>query len=92
MYRLTNYSQLNKDPFPGLPKGYWSPDYELASPVETMFNFDGNGRYSKPGFTRNFPVGLTSVKFFDSHLLGKEYKNDMFVGMWDNQVFYIILI
>ena len=34
----------------------------------------------------------SSVKFFDSHLLGKEYKNDMFVGMWDNQVFYIILI
>ena len=48
--------------------------------LEPLTNFGDKGIYSSPEFTWNETVGVTALKFLNSHKLGKEYENDMFVG------------
>lgn len=50
---------------------------------DEFVNFGGigtNGKYSDPEFVWNIPVAPTALKFLTSDKLGREYKNDMFVG------------
>jgi glucose/arabinose dehydrogenase len=43
-------------------------------------DFNGKGKYSPPKFTWFDDVGPTAIRFFNSDKIGKQYKNDMFVG------------
>src|SRR5919198_1087249 len=45
-----------------------------------LVTFGKKGKYSDPEFVWTQPVGVTAIKFLDSSKLGKQYKNDMFVG------------
>lgn len=47
---------------------------------DNLVEFNGKGKYSPPEFTWNKPVGPTAIKFLTTDKLGKEYKNDLFVG------------
>jgi glucose/arabinose dehydrogenase len=54
-----------------------------------LVDFNGKGNYSEPEFTwKTRGVGPTALKFLDSDKLGKEYKNDMFVGNVHNGNLY----
>jgi aldose sugar dehydrogenase len=55
---------------------------------ERFVDFNGKGTYSDPEFTWNDPVGVTSIEFFNSDKLGKEYENDMFVGTFNGGFIY----
>jgi aldose sugar dehydrogenase len=55
---------------------------------ESFVDFNGKGMYSDPEFTWNDPVGVTSIEFFNSDKLGKEYENDMFVGTFNGGFIY----
>jgi aldose sugar dehydrogenase len=53
------------------------------------FDFLGKGKYSSPELTWKTPrVGLTSIAFFNSDKLGKEYENDLFIGDFHNHRVY----
>ena len=73
---ITNYNLLIKD----LPEGYSLPKVNLTINEDTLFDFNGNGKYGPPEFIWNDSIGVTAIKFFNSDKLGREYKNDMFVG------------
>jgi glucose/arabinose dehydrogenase len=88
IWPITNYSQLASRPPPGLPKGYYIPIYGPETNEGNLFDFNGNGKYSKPEFTWNSSEGVTSIKFFNSDKLGEKYKNDMFVGTIDQRFIY----
>ena len=45
-----------------------------------LVDFDGKGVYRNPEFVWNQTVAPTAVLFLKSDRLGKEYKNDLFVG------------
>jgi aldose sugar dehydrogenase len=45
-----------------------------------LVDFNGKGKYSPPKFTWFDDVGPTAIRFFNSDKIGKQYKNDMFVG------------
>jgi glucose/arabinose dehydrogenase len=45
-----------------------------------LVDFNGTGKYSDPEFVWERPVGPTALIFLSSEKLGKEYKNDIFVG------------
>ena len=45
-----------------------------------LLTFGGKGKYSDPEFVWATTVGPTAIKFLNSDKLGKQYKNDMFVG------------
>lgn len=51
-----------------------------ASQIEGLKSFGGRGEYSDPELTWSLPVGLTSIRFFDSGKFGELYRNDMFVA------------
>jgi aldose sugar dehydrogenase len=62
---------------------------EIASPNrEGLVDFHGKGKYSSPEFTWNHTVGVTSLKFFNSDKLGKQYENDLFVGDFHHGYLY----
>jgi aldose sugar dehydrogenase len=48
----------------------------------------GRGNYSDPEFVWQIPVGVTSIKFFNSPNLGEQYQNDMSVGDINNGILY----
>jgi glucose/arabinose dehydrogenase len=48
----------------------------------------GRGNYSDPEFAWQIPVGVTSIKFFNSPNLGEQYQNDMFVGDINDGILY----
>ena len=76
VWPITNYNLLVKD----LPEGYYFPKVNLTINEDTLFDFNGNGKYSPPEFIWNDSIGVTAIKFFNSDKLGMEYKYDMFVG------------
>jgi len=76
VWPITNYNLLIKD----LPNEYYFPKVNLTINEGTLFDFNGNGKYSSPEFTWNDSIGVTAIKFFNSDKLGREYKNDIFVG------------
>ena len=51
-------------------------------------DFEGKGKYSDPEFVWNITTGPTALKFLDSEKLGKQYKNDMFVGGFNQGYIY----
>jgi len=55
---------------------------------KNLFNFDGKGQYRSPEFIWKYTVGPTALKFMTTDKMGKEYKNDMFVGDVNNGRIY----
>jgi glucose/arabinose dehydrogenase len=89
VWSITHSSQLAVDPPPGIERGYhFSDNPQLVNESETFVNFNGKGKYSDPEFTWNYPVGVTSIEFFNSDKLGKEYKNDLFIGTFNDGLIY----
>ena len=54
-------------------------------------HFNGKGKYRAPELIYYFPAGLTAIKFLNSSKLGKQYKNDMFVGTVHGYLFHFDL-
>ena len=52
----------------------------VTTDIRNLVDFGGKGKYSDPEFVWNQTVGVTGLKFLNSHKLGKNYENDMFVG------------
>lgn len=48
--------------------------------IEELVTFGGKGKYSDPKLVWYSTVAPTSIVFYDSDKLGKQYENDMFVG------------
>jgi len=80
-------------------QGLWEPDYshktKAGAPIgkinldpENLVDFNEKGKYSPPEFTWKKPVGPTAIKFLPNDKLGKEYKNDLFVGDVNNGYIY----
>ena len=78
VWPITDYNLLIKD----LPVGYYFPIVDTPVDSHSLFEFNGNGKYSSPEFTWNKSTGLTALKFFDSNKLGEEYKDGIFVGTY----------
>ena len=55
---------------------------------DNLVDFNGTGKYRIPEFIWYQPIMPTSLKFFNSDKLGKQYKNDMFVGDFNNGNIY----
>jgi aldose sugar dehydrogenase len=89
VWSIVNPSQLAVDPPPGKERGYHFSDRpQITNEYERLVNFNGNGKYSDPEFTWNYTVGVTSIEFFNSDKLGKEYQNDLFVGTFNDGLIY----
>jgi len=89
VWSIINSSQLAVDPPPGIERGYHVLDNpQRTNDYERFVNFNGKGKYSDPEFTWNYPVGVTSIEFFNSDKLGKEYKNDLFIGTFNDGLIY----
>jgi aldose sugar dehydrogenase len=74
-------------------QGIWQPTEnmtagELVLNPNNLVDFNRKGMYSLPEFIWKQTVGPTSVKFFNSDKLGKEYRNDLFVGDISNGYLY----
>jgi glucose/arabinose dehydrogenase len=68
------------DPTPE-EKGY--PDNnEISEAPDDLVDFNHTGKYSNPELTWNIPKGITAIKFLNSDKLGKQYENDLFVGLF----------
>lgn len=61
---------------------------ENTNPDSMLLNFSGKGVYSPPEFTWSVPVAPTAIKFMSSDKLGKQYKDDLFVGGANNGNIY----
>jgi aldose sugar dehydrogenase len=89
VWSIVNPSQLAVDPPPGKERGYHLSDNpQITNESDRFVYFNGNGKYSDPEFTWNYTVGVTSIEFFNSDKLGKEYKNDLFVGTFNDGLIY----
>jgi len=89
VWSIVNPSQLAVDPPAGKERGYhFSDKPQITNEYERLVNFNGNGKYSDPEFTWNYTVGVTSIEFFNSDKLGKEYQNDLFVGTFNDGLIY----
>ena len=49
-------------------------------PSDSLVDFGGQGKYSQPELTWKRHYGITALKFYDSTVLGNQYKNNIFVG------------
>ena len=89
VWSIVNSSQLAVDPPPGKERGYhFSDNLQIANEYASFVDFNGKGKYSDPEFTWNYPVGVTSIEFFNSDKLGIEYKNDLFIGTFNDGLIY----
>ena len=93
-----NYDEINLVE-PGFNSG-WEKVIGKASLQEgfdqdDLVDFDGNGEYSDPEFSwatkSNFRTAPTSIVFFDSDKLGKQYENEMFVGDVHGNIYHFTL-
>jgi glucose/arabinose dehydrogenase len=93
-----NYDEINLVE-PGFNSG-WEKVIGKASLLEgfdqdNLVDFDGNGEYSDPEFSwatkSNFRTAPTSIVFFDSDILGKQYENEMFVGDVHGNIYHFTL-
>jgi glucose/arabinose dehydrogenase len=55
---------------------------------DELVTFNGKGHYSFPEFIWDDTVGPSALKFLNSDKLGKQYKNDIFVGNVNDQNVY----
>jgi aldose sugar dehydrogenase len=89
VWSIVNSSQLAVDPPPGKERGYhFLNNPQLSIEYPSFVDFNGKGKYSDPEFTWNYPVGVTSIEFFNSDKLGEEYKNDLFIGTFNDGLIY----
>jgi glucose/arabinose dehydrogenase len=70
---------------PGFNSGWKRQQGFIVDPFypDNFVNLGGTGnegRYSDPEFVWTLPVGPTALKFLTSDELGRQYRNDMFVG------------
>ena len=49
-------------------------------PSDLLVDIGGQGKYSPPELTWKRHYGITALKFYDSTVLGNQYKNNIFVG------------
>jgi aldose sugar dehydrogenase len=93
-----NFDEINLVE-PGFNSG-WEKVIGKASLLEgfdqaDLVDFDGNGKYSDPEFSwatrSNFRTAPTSIVFFDSDKLGKQYENEMFVGDVHGNIYHFTL-
>jgi aldose sugar dehydrogenase len=76
VWPTNNYKLLDSTP---KEKGYFGKT-EVHKEPNNLVTFHRKGHYSNPEFVWNNTVGVTSIKFFNSDKLGKQYENDLFVG------------
>jgi aldose sugar dehydrogenase len=73
-------------------QGIWEPKGQEKGDVfeelEGLVEFDGKGKYSSPEFIWDTSVGPSAIKFFNSNAFGEEYKNDLLVGIVNEQAIY----
>jgi glucose/arabinose dehydrogenase len=62
--------------------------FNEISEKEKLVDFDGKAKYSSPEFIWNQSVAPSALKFMTSDKLGKQYRNDMFVGDVNQQDLY----
>ena len=93
-----NYDEINLVG-PGFNSG-WEKVIGKASLLEgfdqdDLVDFNGNGKYSDPEFSwatkSNFRTAPTSIVFFDSDKLGKQYENEMLVGDVHGNIYHFTL-
>ena len=83
----TTTTPVPPDPFAlggyfGLQQIRWLPTYIADTPAEglsRLFMLPG-AHYSAPEFSWKYEVAPAGIGFLDSKALGKEYRNDLFVG------------
>jgi glucose/arabinose dehydrogenase len=61
---------------------------DIVPNPQDLVNFDGKGKYSAPEFPWKERYGPTALKFLDSGNLGKDYENDLLVGVMNNGSIY----
>ena len=61
---------------------------QKASDINELVTFGNRGHYEEPKLVWTHSTGLTSIVFLDSHKLGDEYRNDIFVGSVHNGHIY----
>lgn len=71
---IWNISNLEND-----GKDAVSPGKIVLDPPN-LEDFNGKGKYSVPELVWQDSVGLTAIRFLDSDKIGKQYKDDIFVG------------
>lgn len=82
-------------------QGLWKPMYDVQRGGDlkagkellnlddnSLVNFDGKGKYSRPEFIWNRTASPTAIKFLESSNYGKEYENDLFVADGNNGYLY----
>jgi glucose/arabinose dehydrogenase len=84
VWPITDYYLLIID----LPFGHYFPKGNTPVDRHSLFDFNGNGKYSSPEFTWNKSAAPTALKFLNSNKLGEEYKDDMFVGTYNKGRIY----
>jgi aldose sugar dehydrogenase len=79
-------------------QGIWKPIGELKgsiilNPSSYLVNFNGTTKtYHSPKFIWEFSTGLTAIKFLNSDKLGKQYKDNMFVGDFHTGTIYRFIL
>jgi glucose/arabinose dehydrogenase len=61
---------------------------ETSNNKVRLATFDGKGKYSHPEFTWDYVVAPTSLKFLHSDKLGKQYRNDLLVANFIEEIIY----
>ncbi|MDN5846312.1 MAG: PQQ-dependent sugar dehydrogenase, partial [Candidatus Nitrosocosmicus sp.] len=59
-------------------QGYVDEDLLEHGTTEADLVYFGKGQYADPKFVWTLPVGLTALKFLNSHRLGDQFANNMF--------------
>jgi len=80
--------------FPGFNSGWFQiqgfaeDDILGHGTTESDLVYFGSSQYEDPKFVWEWPVGITALKFLNSHRLGDDYANNMFVGDINNGLLY----
>ncbi len=69
-------------------QGYVDEDLLEHGTTEADLVYFGEGQYADPKFVWTLPVGVTALKFLNSHRLGDQFANNMFVGDINNGLLY----
>jgi hypothetical protein len=81
--RIAEFKAIETSPqFFGLQQIRWPPTNIANTPAEAlarMFHLPGS-HYSDPEFSWKFEVAPAAIGFLSSRALGREYKNDLFMG------------
>ena len=82
-YRDIETTSLHHEDFPNLQQFRWSPENIATSADEALgrlFELPGS-RYSDPEFSWKHVLAPAAIGFLGSDALGRQYRNDLFVGM-----------